>query len=112
KNYLYNVIYQFISIAVPIILIPFLTRRLGADGIGLYSYTHSIVMYFSYFALLGVSFYGTKMISIHKNDPIVKSKVFIEIFILKAITSCIALVAFYVLSIFLDNQLLFWIQGG
>ena len=46
KNYLYNVIYQVFIIIVPLLTIPYLSRILGPSGIGINSYTNSIVQYF------------------------------------------------------------------
>lgn len=111
KNYLYNSIYQVISIIVPVILIPILSRTLGANGLGVFSFTQSIATYFSLFALLGVRFYGSKAISINRSDKDKLSKTFYEIFILKVFTSLIAMVLFYGISLFFDNKEILWIQG-
>ena len=42
KNYFYNVAYQVLAIILPIITTPYLSRVLGAENIGIYSYTISI----------------------------------------------------------------------
>ena len=46
KNYLYNLIYQILIIIVPLFTTPYLSRVLGAENIGIYSYTLSIATYF------------------------------------------------------------------
>lgn len=63
KNIIYQIAYQILAIALPLITTPIVTRGLGADGLGQYSYSNSIVAYFSIFALLGVNNYGTREIS-------------------------------------------------
>lgn len=54
-NYIYNLAYQIFVIIVPIITTPYVSRTLGADGIGVYSYTLSIVTYFTLIGGLGIT---------------------------------------------------------
>ena len=49
KNYVYNLIYQMLTIFLPLITTPYLSRVLGAEQIGIYGYTCSIVTYFILF---------------------------------------------------------------
>ena len=57
KNVIFSTLYQILIIIIPFITAPYLSRILGAEGIGTYSYTNSIQMYFSLFAVLGTSTY-------------------------------------------------------
>jgi O-antigen/teichoic acid export membrane protein len=57
-NYIYNLSYQLLVIIAPLITTPYVSRVLGADGIGIYSYTLSIVYYFTIFASLGLGTLG------------------------------------------------------
>ena len=47
KNYLFNAGYQLLAIIVPLVTTPYISRVLNADGIGIYSFTFSIVSYFT-----------------------------------------------------------------
>ena len=67
-NYLYNLIYQVFTLVTPLITAPYLARVLGADGIGLYSYTESVASYFLLFAALGISTYGQREIAYTQDD--------------------------------------------
>ena len=49
KNFIYNAIYQILIIILPIITTPYISRVIGAEGLGVYSYSYSIA---SCFALL------------------------------------------------------------
>ena len=49
KNYIYNMVYQVLILILPLITTPYLSRVLGAEGIGIYGYTYSIVTYFILF---------------------------------------------------------------
>lgn len=104
KNYIYNLIYQIITIIVPIILIPYTTQTLLKTATGVYSYTHSIVLYFTYFAMLGVTYYGNKKISINTDNIESLNNTFWGIFIFKGIISIIALIGYFVLILLLDNE--------
>ena len=53
KNFFYNVGYQILIIIVPLILAPYISRVVGPDGVGTYSYTYSIVTLFGLIAKLG-----------------------------------------------------------
>ena len=78
KNYIYNVIYQILVIILPIVTIPYLSRVLGADNIGISSYTTSIATYFILFGSLGVGMYAQREIAYVQDDVKKRSKIFFE----------------------------------
>ena len=53
KNLGYQTIYQILNTCIPLITSPYLARVLGAEKQGVFSYTQSIVNYFTLFAMLG-----------------------------------------------------------
>lgn len=57
SNFIYNATYQILILIVPFITTPYIARTIGAEGVGTYSYTYSIVSYFMMFALLGMNNY-------------------------------------------------------
>ena len=63
KNYLYNLSYQILTIILPIITVPYVTRIFTSEDLGNYGFYNSIVSYFSLFAMLGIGIYGTKQIA-------------------------------------------------
>lgn len=90
KNYLYSVSYQILSIIVPLITTPYLSRTLGAEKVGIYAYTNSIVQYFALIAMLGILDYGNRTIaSLRTKEE--RSVLFEEIYLLQLTTSIIAL---------------------
>lgn len=96
KNYIYNVIYQMLVIILPVITTPYLSRILGAENIGIYSYTLSITTYFILFGSLGVAMYGQREIAYVQSDTNKRSKIFWEIIIIRCITLFISLFIFYI----------------
>lgn len=63
KNYLYNLSYQILTIILPIITVPYVTRIFTSEDLGNYGFYNSIMSYFSLFAMLGIGIYGTKQIA-------------------------------------------------
>lgn len=94
-NYIYNLIYQMLVLVLPLITTPYLSRVLGADGVGVYSYTLSIVTYFILFGSLGIAMYGQREIAYIREDKEKTSYSFWEITILRIITMSISLLIFY-----------------
>ena len=103
KNYIYNVLYQILAIIVPLITTPYLSRVLGAENIGIYSYTVSITTYFILFGSLGIGMYGQREVAYVQDDTIKRSKIFYEMFFMKCVTLSISLLIFY-LSFCLNGQ--------
>ncbi len=90
KNYIFNLLYQVLAIALPLITTPYLSRVLGADGIGQYSFAQSIVSYFALVAALGSTLYGQRMIARVNHDPEERSRAFWEIFLFRTVGAAVA----------------------
>lgn len=95
KNYIYNMIYQVFLIALPLITTPYVSRVLGSEGIGTYSFTLSIVSYFVFAGTLSLSMYGRREVAFHQKNRADRSKAFWQINIIKWITMSISLFIFY-----------------
>ena len=81
KNLGYQTIYQILNTCIPLITSPYLARVLGAEKQGIFSYTQSIVNYFTLFAMLGVVNYGTRTIADCGDDRVKRSKTFWNIYV-------------------------------
>lgn len=88
-NYILNTSYQILIMIVPLITTPYISRVLGADGIGIYSYTYSIISYFVLVAVMGTSTFGQRTIAYYQEDKERRSRVFYEIFILRIVSTLI-----------------------
>ena len=93
-NYLYNISYQALVIILPFVTAPYLSRVLGAELLGSYSYTYSIASYFILFAMLGINNYGNRSIARVRDDRRARSETFWGIWSLHALTSVAALVVY------------------
>ena len=112
KNLRLQTIYQIIATSIPLLTSPYLSRVLGATGLGIYSYTLSVVNYFSLFAMLGMSSYGCRTIAMAK-DQNEEERLFIEIHSLQVLTSFIMTIMYYSTVLFFlhDNQKIAMLQS-
>lgn len=94
KNFMYNLLLQIVTLFMPLITVPYVSRILGKEGIGVYSYTLSITQYFIILGTLGISMYGNRQIAYVRDNKEKMSNTFWAITLLKIITSSIALIAY------------------
>ena len=100
RNYFLKLSYQILSLIVPLITAPYVSRVLGADGIGIYSYTSSVMTYFTMFASLGTINYGIREIAQCRDDKQEMSDVFWGIELMTICTTLVTLVAWFLLTYF------------
>ena len=103
RNYIYNTLYQVLILIIPLITAPYIGRVLGADKIGIQSYTNSIVTYFTLVAALGTVSYGQREIAMHRDDKYESSKLFWEIEIVSLFTTVMVTIA-WVIWIFITPK--------
>ncbi len=107
KNYIYNVGYQILILIAPLVTTPYISRVLGADGVGNISYVESVVAYFSLFATMGITTYGQREVSYVQESKEKRSEAFWNIKILEFITSIIALGVYIAFSMTRENKLIY-----
>lgn len=112
KNFTYNVLYQLLVIVLPLITAPYIARRLGAESVGIYSYTSSVAQYFLLFAMLGISNHGNRCVAVVKADPDKLSNTFCSIYAIQLGTFIISTVLYlvYILLFCGDNKRIATIQ--
>ena len=100
KNYLYNVVYQVLLLIVPLITVPYISRVLGPDLVGINSYTNSWMTFFMLIGQMGISLYGNREIAYHRENKEQRSKIFWGIDALQLLTILFAL-ALYITAVML-----------
>lgn len=98
KNYIYNTLYQLLVILAPLITTPYISRVLGAEGVGTYSYARSIASYFIMVGTVGTTLYGQREIAYVQDNSEERTKVFWEIIIFRFI--CVMACAFAYYAVF------------
>ncbi|MBO6243544.1 MAG: flippase [Clostridia bacterium] len=104
KNLVYNTVYQIMMIAIPLLTRPYISRVLGAEGIGIYAYANSIAYYFVMFAHLGLNNYGNRSIARSRDNKDKLSNTFWSIYFLQVITSCISCIVYIFYIIFISDN--------
>ena len=99
KNYIYNLSYEILVILLPLITIPYLARVLGAENLGIYSFTLSISTYFILFGSLGIALYGKREIAFVQNDKNKYTKLFWELLTLRFLSMIVSIIIFYTLFV-------------
>lgn len=67
-------------IIVPLVTMPVVSRALGSENLGVYSYTYAIAQYGTYFILLGLNQYGNREIAKVRSDKDKLSQTFWSIY--------------------------------
>lgn len=111
KNFFYNSLNQILMILIPIVTVPYISRILGPENIGEYSYSYSIAYYFVMFIALGLSNYGNRIIASSKDNNSLLCKKFTSLYCMQ-ITIGLVIVLAYVFYIvfFQKNNFIFYIQ--
>ncbi len=99
SNYLYNLCYQILILISPIITMPYVSRVLGDENIGLYNFFNSMVSYFALFGCIGLNLYGQREIAFCKDKPKRRTRVFLELYIIRLVTLSISMVTYYFLIV-------------
>lgn len=105
KNFLYNASYQIFLLIVPLLTTPYLARVFGPTGVGINSYTNSIVQYFVLFGCLGTNVYANRKIAFVRDNEYELSKTFWEIFFLRLLMLVISFAFFIVFIFFTDDNM-------
>jgi O-antigen/teichoic acid export membrane protein len=104
KNFFYNFLLTGSNILFPLITFPYLSRMLGAEGIGICNFIISYSQNFSIIAALGLPIYGIREIARIGDDISRRSKLFFELLTVHMIFTGFLLLLYY-LSIILISDL-------
>lgn len=111
-NFFYSIVYNFLTISIPLITAPYLSRVIYVKGIGEYSYTYSIAQYFVLFAMLGINNYGSRTIAKNRDSREKLSIIFCEIYCMQLIVASIVFFTylFLIFNVSSNYKTLFFMQ--
>lgn len=108
KNYLYNVGYQVFILLIPLITVPYISRVLGSEGVGINAFTNSIIQYFILFGSIGINLYGNRTIAYYRDNKEKASQAFWEILLLRVLFILLSYVAFLIFLLFTTEYTRFY----
>lgn len=114
KNFIYLSLYKIFELSLPLVTSPLLARKLGAQSLGIYVYTYSIVSIYTVIAELGVYRYGMREIAKVRDNQKKLNQTYTDIFFTHAINAT-GVFFIYLLSIpifNMDNKFIFFLQSG
>lgn len=103
-NFIMSFAYEFIVCVYPLIMLPYTSRVLGSEGIGIYSYHYAIASYFALFCIWGINMYGNRSISRCLGNRSQMEKVFSEIYSAQIYLSILTIVVYLCYCCYLSGE--------
>lgn len=104
SNYIYNLGNQMLISLMPLITAPYVSRVLGVEKIGHYSFAQSIASYFAMVAVLGTSLYGQRKIAQYRDNSAKRSRIFWEIVLLRLLLTVTVFAIYYAAIVFKSEE--------
>lgn len=113
NNFISLTILQVLNMFLPLLILPFLVRKLGLESFGLLIFSQAFVAYFTLIIDYGFNISATREISTHKGDKNYISKVFYSVFFIKLflflISTLLVSIIIFSFNIFREYYLLHYI---
>ena len=97
KNFSALFILQMLNYILPLVLIPFLLKKLGSDGYGVFAFAQYTIQYLVIITDYGFNFSATKQISVNQQDKEKISRIFSAVLFIRlglCVISLLLLLAF------------------
>ncbi len=104
KNAMYNIGYRMFSVLLPLVTAPYLSRVVGREGVGLYSYAWSVSYIFCLIGMLGLNDYGVRSIAKVRDDREKLNRTFSAIWQMQLLVAGAALAAWLVYVFFVAGE--------
>lgn len=112
SNYIYNLAYDILIIIVPLITTPYISRIIGAEGIGIYSYCQSISTYFAVVALLGIPTYAKREIAAVRENKLQLNKLYSELLSIQVLMLATSTILYVVISAMIGRYFFVFLACG
>ena len=100
KNFSFLATHQFFKLLVPLLLIPYFLRVVGAENWGKIVYTQYLYSFFIMLISYGFDVYGVKLIADNKHNKSKLNEIVSSVFIIKALLFCISIFIIFCFTIF------------
>ena len=96
KNYAYNSVYQVLNVILPFVTAPYIARTLLNTGVGINSYTNTIVQLCATLGLIGLNRYSIREMAYARDDEGNLNRVFWELLITRLIVGMVSCIIYYI----------------
>ncbi|MBR1688762.1 MAG: oligosaccharide flippase family protein [Prevotella sp.] len=103
QNFIYSSIVTASNYVFPLIVYPYISRVLGVSNIGICNFIDSIINYFVFLSMLGISAVGIREIATAQSDRKKRSQIFSSIICLNSIFTLIAIIALILCTYFIPK---------
>lgn len=114
-NSFFNVLYKTLNVVFPLITTAYVSRVLGASGMGEISSVQNITQYFVMLSCLGIPTYGIREIAKCSSNIEKRRQIFSELFLINFLSTLLCSMVYYGSFLFIDigyeKKLLFIISG-
>ncbi|MBR1431029.1 MAG: flippase [Ruminococcus sp.] len=101
KNFTYQMIYEVLILILPFVTSPYVARVIGAEGLGVFSYSVSIAYYFVLFSMLGLKNHGNRAIAQCRDDSAEMNRTFSGLLVLHMFVSVVCTVTYLIYALFI-----------
>lgn len=99
KDIMYNAVYQLFLIVLPLLTTPILSRRIGAEGLGIYGYVFSIAQFLITAISIGMNPFRIRSIAKARNSKEELSSQFWNIYFMQLLIGIVS-IAIYLFCVF------------
>lgn len=103
KNLTYSAVLTLSTYLMPLIVFPYISRVLGPDGVGTVDTVEYIINYAIVCSMMGLSIVGIREIAKARDNYVLLTKTFSELFFLNVISSLLVLAVLLVLIFFVPD---------
>lgn len=103
KNVVYSSILTVSGYLFPLMTFPYVTRILGVNNIGICNFVDSIIQYFIYFSMMGITTIGIREIARTKNDKAKLSNTFNSLLALNLCATVLAIIVLFLCMMFIPQ---------
>ncbi len=101
QNFVSLLVLQGANYILPLLILPYLVRVLGAEKFGLVMFAQSLAIFLTVFVDFGFNISGTREISLAREDKEKSGQIFLAIMVIKVVLIIIALaILFFIVSFF------------
>lgn len=101
---MYTLSYQIFLMILPVVTLPYISRVLLPYGVGINAWANSFSSYFVLFGVLGLTTYGQREVAVAKNNTKKLKKIFWQIESTSVITTCVAVLSYLLLIVFVGKH--------